>query len=525
MGIFIYLSISDSITREEWKKAYEESLKLVQAFPFYELLEENFYGEQMYCAVPTIERERYGETGWHTIGDYETLKGAEDYFLPRELTDREEEGEYTDSLMGIVSAFSQIDWEDERCSHCYQLWGNKTQGEPYHMYLLAVACMLEARLGEKLSVYGDITRGQCLKAVKLANQYLDESIEPPVRCDADRFYKRVRKLPLDTGEVLDVFIHCFLGTKDAGFGEFIRKHFTENEIESYWKERFGNTEIGTLGFDKAVHSYLVLGFSLEDLCEYMQLSVRKGKKDYGYFVELIMQSSMHIREKDCGDCLTIDPESDRPYSIYTLMAQFFFAGAENKKVNRYMPLDDIRKILKKHLGEQCDIDLIVTQNLEKQEKKNTEDDTETLQDPSGTLNEFMEIQEERLRMESEQYDVSEYDELIYYETGDLIQPAIEKSLLKSYEFYSNIIREDRFAELMGQSPQDRCRYLIRNNRSITLRAEDWNHIFTDIETRKDSFERYYPMVRVQINTEDIMDMVRSIVLNDDLFQYCKEKIR
>ena len=30
-------------------------------------------------------------------------------------------------------------------------------------------------------------------------------------------------------------------------------------------------------------------------------------------------------------------------------------------------------------------------NLEKQEKKNTEDDTETLQDPSGTLNEFMAV--------------------------------------------------------------------------------------------------------------------------------------
>ena len=44
------------------------------------------------CLVPTKEREeKYGwnyekvRTGWHASGDYETLHGAEDYFLPRDL--------------------------------------------------------------------------------------------------------------------------------------------------------------------------------------------------------------------------------------------------------------------------------------------------------------------------------------------------------------------------------------------------------------------------------------------------------
>ena len=36
MGIFIRLSISKSVTKEEWKKVYEETLQLIKNFPFAE---------------------------------------------------------------------------------------------------------------------------------------------------------------------------------------------------------------------------------------------------------------------------------------------------------------------------------------------------------------------------------------------------------------------------------------------------------------------------------------------------------
>ena len=113
---------------------------------------------------------------------------AEEYYLPRNLIDGdgvETEEEAGDALMAVLPDYLDYDWEDEdtRFNHCYGLWGNKTQGEPYHMYLLSIACLIEARLGYKAFVYGDITRGQCRKAVEMANEYLDMPIDIPDRCD------------------------------------------------------------------------------------------------------------------------------------------------------------------------------------------------------------------------------------------------------------------------------------------------------------------------------------------------------
>ena len=36
MGIFIHLNISDTITEDEWEKAYQKSVKLMGKMPFIE---------------------------------------------------------------------------------------------------------------------------------------------------------------------------------------------------------------------------------------------------------------------------------------------------------------------------------------------------------------------------------------------------------------------------------------------------------------------------------------------------------
>ena len=523
MGVCICLAVSKNIKNEEWEKAYEESLKLVNAFPFYEVQERSYYGKKLNCAVPTKERKLYDKTGWCTRGDYNTLRGAEDYFLPRELEGEEKEDETLDALMGVVPAYCSITWKDERCSHYRALWEEKTQGEPYHMYLLAVACLLEARLGRKVAVYGDITKGQCQKAVEMANRYLEKPIEPPARCDTNRFYERVRALPLKPSEVLEVFINCFLGKKDGQFGMFIREHFTPEEIEFYWRKKFAGVNFKTSKFNGNVHKYLTLGFSLEALCSYIKYSDEIEEENYSYFVRLIMQSEMHIKEKDCRDFLKSDQEREQPYSIYTLMARFAFSGAENKKVDRFIPLAEIREILKKCIGELCDVDAIIQQYCEEQEKK-TSGKSSSAENPSDILNGFIDAQMEEIQKADETFDITEFENMIYYKKGNSFQPEVEKDVLEFYRFYAGATKEDRFKELMEEVPRNRCRFLMEWNQSILLREEDWKHLFDKIETEKDSFRRYYPMVRVKANSQDTIDAIRAVVLNDELFQYCERKI-
>ena len=50
---------------------------------------------------------------------------------------------------------------------------------------------------------------------------------------------------------------------------------------------------------------------------------------------------------------------------------------------------------------------------------------------------------------------------------------------------------------------------------------EWQHIFDDIRDNPKSFERYYPMVRLEINHRTIHDFLRAYVVNDDFYEMCQ----
>ena len=288
MGIFINLAISKSVTNEEWRQVYEESLKMVKAFPFAEKRRINIDGIDTICLVETKEQEAtYGfngnvRIGWDTVGDYDYMCTAEDYYTPRNLVKEDEYLEQCeDALYGVLPAYLNYDWKDKRFDVIYDLWGAKTQGEPYHMYLLAVACMIESRLGVKAFIYGDITRGQCAKAVEMANEILENPINIPARCDAERLIERVNTLPITDKEKIDVFEKFFLGKKDLEFGRMFRKYFEESSLNEYWKGRFANYNVSQNGFHNVLNDYLLWGFEFDLLCDFVNFEDNEGKVFYG----------------------------------------------------------------------------------------------------------------------------------------------------------------------------------------------------------------------------------------------------
>ena len=81
MGININLYISKSVTKQEWKQVYEESLQLAKAFHLADLKITNIKGIETYCLVSSCECEKpriwkkdHKEIGWSTVGDYETFE-------------------------------------------------------------------------------------------------------------------------------------------------------------------------------------------------------------------------------------------------------------------------------------------------------------------------------------------------------------------------------------------------------------------------------------------------------------------
>lgn len=543
MGIFIHMSISKSVTKREWENVYEETLQLAKLFPLAERQKVKCRGIETICLVPTVEREEaygwHGEKirqGWFADGDYETMRTAEEYALYRDMIDENEvEMDAGDALLGALPAYLNYDWEDSRCSHTYEIWGGKTQGEPYHMYLLSIACLIEARLGEKAFVYGDITRGQCKKAVELANEHLRKPIDVPDRCDMERFFKRVSQLNMSEKEQFAIFNALYLGTKDSIYGDYIRGRYSDEIFDNFWKNKFKNYQIGMIGFDDYINKYLLWGFDLGKLCSFVNYNDDDNVPQYEKFIKRIMDTKLHLKKKNCEDILQIDQEESAPYSIYTLMAQFVFASARNKKVERYIPISEVKAILIRELGDKCAVADIIDEYLkqESQEQKiklsGEESDIEfeelCQQDSSEIFSQLMNTERQMMTEQREKYDITTYEELIYYEAGDSMEPNLRGALKKAFIFYNSLLDEKYYKELMEQTASIRCRWLVDHNRSILIREQDWNKIFTDIEEDKESFSRYYPMMRLKLNHEDQIYMIIAIALNDELYEYCKQFIK
>lgn len=540
MGIFIHLAISKSVTCEEWKDVYQETLRLVRAFPLAERREVSIRGVPTLCSVRAEEHEvTYGwhqekaQIGWFADGDYEYLRTAEQYFLPRDLVtpDQYEEDAPDAMLCSVPSYLGGYTWNDEMFQHCYSLWGNKTQGEPYHMYLLSIACLLASRLGRRAYVYGDITKGQCERAVRMANEHLDQAILVPDQCDKDRLLARIADLSLTELEKLDLYVSLYLGRRDAEFGACIRKHFSRQVCDEYWKSRFQAYQIGVRGFDNALEDYLLWGFEFKEMCSFVRFEDDEGNGHYEEFINRIMDAKLHHPHKDCTDALKIDPDEEEPYGIEMLFAQFALGGAKNKKIDRYIPIEEIRATLHGAVGDVCPVDELIDAYIQEESAQelpeligdvSDEDRQKAIElDPSYVLTEAMKARRKVLEDIYEEYDIVKSEELPYYEPGDTLAPGVMKAVGRSIAFYRSCL-DDRYFELMAQAPEDRCSWLSRQNRSLLLRDKDWEKIYTDIMNRPESFERYYPMVRVRLNNEGLRGMARAFVSNDALYSYALE---
>ena len=520
MGIFIYVSIAKSVTEEEWSKVYEETLQFARIFSLAERKIVDIKGINVQCLALTEEwtetRCDWEYTGWRADGDYMTMRTAEEYCMPKMLVKEEDvDAEAPDAIFGALPAYLDYDWKDERFQRNYHLWGDKTQGEPYHMYLLAIACLMEARLGHKAFVYGDITGGQCRAAVSMINDYLDEPIDVPDRCDPDRLADRVRQLPLSWKERLAVWKGFYLGNATKEMGDAMRKYFPEEVCEEYWRDQFAGYHVDSYGFSMRIREYLTLGFDLEKLCSLVNYEDKYGKLRYGLFIKCIMDTKIYVKDKDCSDLLGIDQDDPRPYGVERLFAQLVFGRARNKKVNRYIPLEEVRKALENGLSEMCgntvDISAEIDACLSEEE-----------QEPSEMLRQVLETENEKIKDRAGHYDITCYDSLLYYEDGDTILPDIEESLKEAYKLYQELSEEDTCRELLTKPPRERCQWLVRQNHSILMRDRDWEKIFTDIEENETSFQRYYPMMRVRLSSNEIIDMVRAMAINDALYEYCSD---
>src|SRR5699024_5912617 len=153
------------------------SLELINAYRFMDKFVDEETYEASWIYVDRAEekvlpyRFEGSRTGWHIFGDLESMMTAESVKLVKDRKfyrhKRTDDG-YDDILAKQIFRETDSGWEqyEKRDFGEMQVFDGKTQGYPHHVYLLAIACLIESRLPEHAIVYGDISIGQMEKAVE-----------------------------------------------------------------------------------------------------------------------------------------------------------------------------------------------------------------------------------------------------------------------------------------------------------------------------------------------------------------------
>jgi len=237
MGVYIRLSIiPDAINIDAWERVYEESLELINAYLFLDrIVDTEIYGCNWVYTDRTKERplEGYdGLLGWYTFGDCVTHNYAEAFSLLRDLdyyrkiqkrrcehvnaNDRGGDGDCYKSICNEILCslynWSGNDMNNRITTNVTDIFDSKTQGYPYHQYILAIACLIESRFPKYAAVHGDISKGQMQSAIDWANGILKKPIQITDRADNERLLKRIKDVINDEYYVLEAFMGLTVNT-------------------------------------------------------------------------------------------------------------------------------------------------------------------------------------------------------------------------------------------------------------------------------------------------------------------------
>ncbi|RKZ97376.1 MAG: hypothetical protein DRQ43_03040 [Gammaproteobacteria bacterium] len=192
MGLFIHLFVNThNISTEQWESTYHESLELLNKFPAnlirFDTEEIDGHKRYRYTRQLIVDKETRGEK-WIISGDMASDKQAESFALPRYLKDYYDQGDDRDILWADEDSLHYVD------GNGLDLFGNKTQGYPYHLVVLAVGILVESRFPGSAYVIGDIENEQAENMTAWVNTVLKKPVEKPVCCDAQRLFSRLDKL-------------------------------------------------------------------------------------------------------------------------------------------------------------------------------------------------------------------------------------------------------------------------------------------------------------------------------------------
>lgn len=528
MGVFLNLSIvPERIPAERWASVYQETLTLLDRFPFLDRVKsENGY----FYAARSVHRENVLNdwAGWETEGDMHNGPTMESFFLVDDIAyyrkktcNKEDNGQ--DVLFDCL--YEEIEAERPPCAW---VWGAKTQGCPAHLGLLAIACLICHRFPNAAIVHGDITAAQCRRAVDWANQFLEEPIDIPVTADAKRLIPRLLDSKLEEKDILPAFERLTLEPHNDEVGKCIQKLLPAHSIENHYKKKFLPYERrpDKLYLNRSeVKEYLELGLDFRALCRMVMIDQDGNQLTPREFMKALLEMKVHIPldEKVLYDYVA-SPKSQGSAEAETVHSQlvsalFAMYGGGNRNVAAYIPLEEIVKVFDEMMGAEDGAALAETLLEEIGESTMSKNQNAIYDGEDGFYKKALKQSEEedaKKASDAEKYDIAGRGDVIDYCKGDTVEPELHAALIN----YANQLKKigtKAYEERVKDLDEDKRKTFFHRNYRTLIPKEIEDSFFARIMD-KDFIIRYVSLYSVEV-TEGIRWVIRGFLWNPELLDH------
>lgn len=505
MGVYISLDIMPNcINQYEWEKVFDETLQLIQSYPFSTYKVEQLEDYQRIVLERTkeevLKKSFHKERYWKINGDLESMKTGESFSLSSDLDNyrkRREETDIKDILLCYLDS-------DNRLSEVFR---SKTQGLPYHIPLLAIASLIESRFPNYACVYGDITKEQAQKAVNWANTILEEPIQIPVRVDPPRLLERLQEFNEDENK-LEAIVDLTIGNKEEVF-DIVGKYFSTEVIKKYFIKELKTYESpNQLGAKIDIIRSINTGLPFEDIVEICCIDENGPKFLIEKFIKAVSSTWVMIEPEIRTKMSLLNKSPEIPDTVESQFGSIFldreFLGRRTKC---YIPKETIQHVLISKFNDNINLEKLIDEEYQKMKK---------MIEVKGT--QLQEIVEEP-STEPENLIIS-IDGLLYWDDTKVISDHVMQVL----EILKNTIQElktdkdSQLMQLIGNLEKNQLIKLIsqitekQHNLILTRNSWDW------IENKSnDDLLRTVIMLGTLANEKSVRNLYKALLENESLF--------
>lgn len=275
MNIFIGLDlITHGINPFAWEAAYQESLCLISAFEFMDRIVDRTAVSDFDWIYATRTKERRlkrQKDGWKICGDLKTMQFSDSFSMYNSIEMYRTFGDcQKDSRPDIYTEFahktSQWKISTQRIPvKSARIFNGRTNGYPHHVFLLAIALLIENRFPGRAIVYGDITNDQLSSALQWASSVLGKKLKMPDRSAAQTLIPRLKAFYNHPQDLLNAFFTLSLEKANTGQKDTILSTVTEEDVITWFALRLSECKIDSARFRHYAHDYLQMGFNVSGL--------------------------------------------------------------------------------------------------------------------------------------------------------------------------------------------------------------------------------------------------------------------